>query len=137
MKFQKLFSDAEGESHWQDIEVQLEERTFAPPAKAIEVSSPEAVKKTMFLRLKAGWDEPIHPTLLAQKLICLSGTVRAVTTTRAGDESFQANAMPAEIRIRPFFRPQPFHQKRYLYSRCNFKLNRSAALTKWRQLCSA
>jgi putative transposase len=30
-----------------------------------------------------------------------------------------------------------FHQKRHLYSRCNFKLNRSAALTKWHQLCSA
>ncbi|MFK8034001.1 MAG: hypothetical protein AB8B94_07645 [Hyphomicrobiales bacterium] len=80
MKFQKLFSDAEGESHWQDIEVELEERTFAPPAKAIEISQPEAVKRTMFLRLKSGWDEPIHPTPVAQKLICLSGTIRVTAS---------------------------------------------------------
>ena len=30
-----------------------------------------------------------------------------------------------------------FNQERHLYSRDNFKLNRSAALFEWRQLCSA
>ncbi|WP_082649302.1 hypothetical protein [Ruegeria atlantica] len=30
-----------------------------------------------------------------------------------------------------------FNQVRHLYSRDSFKLNRSAALTEWRQLCSS
>jgi putative transposase len=30
-----------------------------------------------------------------------------------------------------------FNQERHLYSRSNFNLNRSAALSVWRQLCSA
>jgi putative transposase len=30
-----------------------------------------------------------------------------------------------------------FNQERHLYSRDNFKLNRTAALTEWRQLLSA
>ena len=30
-----------------------------------------------------------------------------------------------------------FNQERHLYSRTNFKLNRTAALSEWRQLCSA
>jgi putative transposase len=30
-----------------------------------------------------------------------------------------------------------FNQERHLYSRQNFKLNRTAALSEWRQLCSA
>ena len=30
-----------------------------------------------------------------------------------------------------------FNQERHLYSRDNFKLNRTAALTEWRQFCSA
>ena len=30
-----------------------------------------------------------------------------------------------------------FNQERHLYSRQNFKLNRAAALSEWRQLCSA
>ncbi|MDA3858247.1 MAG: cupin [Roseovarius sp.] len=80
MKFHKLYSDADGESHWEDIDVTLEERSFAPPAQDIEISEPEAVKQTMFLRLRAGWNEPIHPTPVAQKLICLAGTVRVTAS---------------------------------------------------------
>jgi len=38
MKFQKLFSDGNGESHWEDVDFTLEERSFAPPAKDIEIS---------------------------------------------------------------------------------------------------
>jgi putative transposase len=30
-----------------------------------------------------------------------------------------------------------FNQERHLYSRDNFKLNRDAAFSEWRQLCSA
>jgi len=80
MRYHKLYVDDEGESHWQDVAVTLEERTFAPPAKAIEISQPETASRTMFLRLKAGWDEPIHPTPVAQKLICLAGTVRVTAS---------------------------------------------------------
>ena len=80
MKYQKLCVDNGGESHWTDVDVVLEERTFAPPAKAIEISEPEAVKQMMFLRLRSGWDEPIHPTPVTQKLICLSGSVRVTAS---------------------------------------------------------
>ena len=80
MKFEKLYSDADGESHWEDIDVVLEERNFAPPAQDIEISEPELVKQTMFLRLRSGWNEPIHPTPVAQKLICLAGTVRVTAS---------------------------------------------------------
>ena len=80
MRYHKLYVDDVGESHWQDVAVTLEERTFAPPAKAIEISQPETASRTMFLRLKAGWDEPIHPTPVAQKLICLAGTVRVTAS---------------------------------------------------------
>ena len=80
MKFLRLFSDDDGESHWEDVEVTLDERSFAPPAQNIEVSDPEPVKQTMFLRLRSGWNEPIHPTPVAQKLICLSGTVRVTAS---------------------------------------------------------
>ena len=83
MRFHRLYSDAQGESHWQDVDVELRERTFAPPAKAIETSSPETAKQTMFLRLRAGWDEPIHPTPVSQKLVCLAGSVRVTASDGA------------------------------------------------------
>ena len=81
MKYRKLYSDADGESHWPENDVALQERSFAPPARAIEISEPEEVKRMMFLRLRKGWNEPIHPTPLVQKSICLSGAVRATART--------------------------------------------------------
>lgn len=80
MRFHKLFADEAGESHWEDVEVTLRERNFAPPAQAIEISEPEPAARTMFLRLRSGWNEPIHPTPVAQKLICLAGTVRVTAS---------------------------------------------------------
>lgn len=80
MKFHKLFCDADGESHWADVEITLAARSFAPPAQDIEISEPERVKQTMFLRLRSGWNEPIHPTPVAQKLICLAGTVKVTAS---------------------------------------------------------
>ncbi|MGB3279403.1 MAG: cupin [Pseudorhodobacter sp.] len=80
MKFYKLFADAEGESHWQDITVTLAEQVFALPAKAIEISAAEPATQMLFLRLRAGWNEPIHPTPVRQKLVCLAGSVRVTAS---------------------------------------------------------
>ena len=80
MKFHRLFSDADGESHWEVVDVTLQETTFAPPAEAIEISEPDKVERLLFLRLKAGWNEPIHPTPVTQKLICLSGTAQVTAS---------------------------------------------------------
>lgn len=83
MKYHHLFTDAEGESHWRDVEVALTEQTFAPPAKGILVSPAELAKATLFLTLPAGWNEPIHPTPKRQFFICLSGAV--LVTARDGE----------------------------------------------------
>lgn len=80
MHFFRLYADDQGESHWQDVAVTLEEKTFAPPAKAIEVSASDPVTAFMFLRLRAGWDEPVHPTPVAQRLVCLRGSVRVTAS---------------------------------------------------------
>ncbi len=80
MRIHRLYSDADGDSHWQDVDVDMTERTFAPPARAIEISTPDPVKQMMFLKLRAGWDEPTHPTPVAQKLICLAGSVRVTAS---------------------------------------------------------
>ncbi|RYH11534.1 cupin [Tropicimonas sp. IMCC6043] len=80
MMIHELYADPDGESRWRDVEVTLEERVFAPPAKGIEVSAPQPASQTVFLRLRSGWDEPIHPTPVAQRLVCLSGSVRVTAS---------------------------------------------------------
>jgi len=80
MKYHHLYCDEAGESHWRDVEVPLEERSFAPPAKGILISDPEPAKALVFLRLPVGWDEPIHPSPIPQTLICLAGAVRVTAS---------------------------------------------------------
>lgn len=80
MNYVKLYADADGESRWHDVQVRVQTRSFAPPAQDIEVSEPEPATQMLFLRLRAGWDEPIHPTPVAQKLVCLSGSVRVTAS---------------------------------------------------------
>lgn len=80
MKYHRLYVDDTGESHWSDIEISLRERSFAPPAKSILLSEAEAAATLVFLKLEAGWDEPIHPTPRPQMLICLSGAARVTAS---------------------------------------------------------
>lgn len=80
MKINHLYADAEGESHWRDVEIALEERSFAPPARDIHISDTTPATGLVFLKLRAGWDEPIHPTPKSQTLFCLAGTVRATAS---------------------------------------------------------
>ncbi len=80
MKFHHLYADADGESHWKDVEVQLTERSFAPPARNILVSDAEQASALLFLKLTSGWNEPVHPTPIAQTLICLAGKVQVTAS---------------------------------------------------------
>jgi quercetin dioxygenase-like cupin family protein len=80
MRYYRLFSDTNGESHWNDVQVDLQEQVFAPPAREIEISTPENVSQLMFLRLRCGWNEPIHPTPVRQKLVCLTGCIRVTAS---------------------------------------------------------
>lgn len=80
MKYNLLYADGTGASRWRDVEVALAEKTFAPPAKEIFVSAAERTTQFMFLRLKAGWDEPVHPTPKRQTLVCLAGRIRVTAS---------------------------------------------------------
>ena len=77
MRYHHLYCDEAGVSHWRDVEIALDERIFAPPAAGILVSQPELAKALMFLKLHAGWSEPVHPTPKRQTLVCLAGAGEA------------------------------------------------------------
>ncbi len=84
MRYHHLYADKTGESRWRDVDVTLEEQTFAPPARGILVSEPERATSMIFLKLPVGWNEPIHPTPKRQMLVCLAGTV--CVTASDGEE---------------------------------------------------
>ncbi|MEX0351209.1 MAG: cupin [Paracoccaceae bacterium] len=80
MRYHHLYSDAQGESHWREVQIDLSERVFAPPAQNILISEPETAQAFVFLRLQAGWDEPTHPSPIPQVLICLQGCVQVTAS---------------------------------------------------------
>jgi hypothetical protein len=75
-----LHADEAGESHWRESEIELSERLFAPPAQKIFISNVEPVTNFVFLKLKTGWDEPIHPSPRRQTLIALRGRVEVTAS---------------------------------------------------------
>jgi hypothetical protein len=55
MKQLRLYADADGESHFEDIDVPMELSDFAPPAQALFRSGIESTDQLVFLELPAGW----------------------------------------------------------------------------------
>ncbi len=56
MKYTRLYADDQGLSHFEDLEFELSESDFAPPAAPLNVSAPFAVEQCFFTSLPQDWD---------------------------------------------------------------------------------
>lgn len=61
MIYTRLCSDAQGESHFEDIEIDLILTDYAPPALPLELSSPTPATQFGFMNAPAGWSSDCHP----------------------------------------------------------------------------
>lgn len=75
----RIFADADGESHFEDITVPLTATDFAPPAPAVEVSDIVASRHG-FLRAPTGWFGDWHPTPARQYMCLLSGVLEVAVS---------------------------------------------------------
>lgn len=77
MRYTRLYSDAKGESHFEDMELETKEASFAPPAPPLKVS--EAIPSSTFSILCAdpGWFGDWHPVPKRQFMLYLQGEVEA------------------------------------------------------------
>jgi hypothetical protein len=73
LNFVRIFSDREGESHFEDGEIELAETAFAPPAPPFLVSSPFAASGSVFASMPVAWFGDWHPTPRRQYWCQLSG----------------------------------------------------------------
>ena len=62
MFYTRLYADADGESHFQDIEVELHPTDFAAPAPLLDLSDYRAAAQFAFLGAPAGWIGDWHPS---------------------------------------------------------------------------
>ena len=68
-----LYADSGGESHFKDVEVELQEIDFAPPAMPLNVSSFISATQCGFATAPLGWYGDWHPTPQRQFLFYLAG----------------------------------------------------------------
>lgn len=92
MQFLHLTEDADGVSHFSNVEIALSSGNFAPPAPAMPISATEACKGLLYLVLPAGWDGAKHRSPRRQIAFCLSGRLR-VTAGDGDVREFGAGAI--------------------------------------------
>jgi len=81
MKYTKIFADKEGETHFKDVEIELESVEFAPPAPYVNLSSFTPATQYAFCVFPSGWYGDWHPTPRKQIFLFLSGEMKV----RVGD----------------------------------------------------
>lgn len=76
----RIFADAAGRSHFEDLQVEMASADFAPPAPPLDVSSFTPAARYGFLRAPAGWYGDWHPAPRRQVVFSLSGEVEVEVT---------------------------------------------------------
>jgi hypothetical protein len=75
MKYTRIYADETGESHFQDVEVKLEQVNFTPPAPPLNLSSFIPATQFAFCSFPVGWRGDWHPDPQRQIFFLLSGEI--------------------------------------------------------------
>ncbi len=73
MKYTRIFADEEGETHFTDVEVNLESVDYAPPAPPLNLSAFNPATQYAICVAPPGWFGDWHPTPRRQIIFYLSG----------------------------------------------------------------
>lgn len=79
MNYTRTYADSTGISHFEDVEIELEQANFAPPAPPIFLSSFNPALQYAFVTLPAGWYGDWHPAPKRQFSLILSGEIEVQT----------------------------------------------------------
>jgi hypothetical protein len=77
VKYVRLYADSNGESHFEDVEVDLASVDFAPPAPPLNASALMPASQFGFLSAPSGWCGDWHPAPRRQFIIHLAGEIEA------------------------------------------------------------
>jgi hypothetical protein len=76
----RLFTDEDGESHFEDVEVPMSAVQYAPPAPALDLSAPLTATRVSWVRFPAHWNDGAHPSPRRQLFVVLAGRVEGWTS---------------------------------------------------------
>jgi len=73
LTFVRIFSDASGESHFAEDQIEFDLADYAPPAAPISISDVKSADGVVFLSSPPGWQGDFHPAPRRQFIFMLAG----------------------------------------------------------------
>ncbi len=80
MKYVRVYSDKDGASHFEEVEVGFELVHFAPPAPQVGLSEYIPASRIVFFKTPSGWIGDWHPPPRRQFFCCISGRFEVTTS---------------------------------------------------------
>ena len=80
----RIYADADGASHSQDVEAGFVPAAFAPLAPPLGESAPEPASRFLFLSAPPAWAGDWHPVPRRQWMLYLSGQIEVETSDGEG-----------------------------------------------------
>lgn len=74
VSFVRIYADASGESHFEDLDIPFETTDFVPPAPPVLLSPSQAAAEFSFERVHPGWHGDWHPVPKRLVAVYLSGS---------------------------------------------------------------
>ena len=75
MNYTRIYCDATGESHFEDVSVPVAPINFAPPAPPVSAAAPIRAERLILAELPLAWSSTWHPAPQRQFYFHLSGTL--------------------------------------------------------------
>jgi hypothetical protein len=82
VRYTRIYAGDDGESHFEEVDIALDEVAYAPPAPPYFVSRPSAATAVVYTTIPRGWSSEWHPTPKLQWWFQLAGEVEVVTSDR-------------------------------------------------------
>lgn len=73
MRYVRLYADAGGESHFDEVEVHFQTVDYAPPAPPLQLSAFQPASNLFWMRIPAGWEGEWHPSPQRQVFVVVAG----------------------------------------------------------------
>jgi len=73
MQIVRLFSDDDGQSHFEDIEIDFTLTDYVPPAPPLALSPVEQATQFRFMNAAAAWSSDWHPSAARNLFLVLTG----------------------------------------------------------------
>lgn len=83
MRYTRIYAGPDGESHFADLDIELHNVAYAPPAPPFAVSDATPASAVAVTTMPPGWYGDWHPTPLAQWWFQLAGELELQTSDGA------------------------------------------------------